>query len=248
MYQIYEDIKITKNYIEYEEDGKKVRHTNIPSLDEIRDQIISLEYMKYYKAIGGKKARDNKLENYKIPAMVHTYYYIFAKTGQIPTVQDVCDEYIKKYVNVFKNGFAALKKEYKPNGEDLVFNVKDLKGRICRAYNSWNREIDLLINLIENYGNEFNFYYSFYDDYKKGVDIVAYDKKGTRFEIATYFSSTSSKKYKEIKNNFRHNYINRQINLEAYFEGENANVIEFGDAKLYNNVAVKYIYSELKAA
>lgn len=243
----YENIKICSKYLEYEENGIKKRITEIPSLDEFRDQVLSLDFMKFYNSIGGKKARDNRLEAYKIPAMVHTYYYLFVTTGSVPSVEEVCDAYIKKYVNVFSDGkTGALFKKYKPNGEDLAFNLKDLKGRICRAYNSWHRELDLLLHLIETHGNEFNFYYSFFDDYIKGVDIVAYDKKSNRFEFSTYFSSGISKEYKDIKNTLRHKYKVPQINVVAYFDGDDKNTINCGDAKLYDDDTITSIYGQLK--
>lgn len=248
----YENIKICGKYIEYEDSSakhEKHRIEEIPSVDEFRHQVLNIDFVKFYNSIGGKNARDNKLEAYKIPAMVHTYYYLFATTGCVPSPEEVCNAYIAKYVNVFMDGRrGALYKEYKPDGVDLAFKLDDLRGRICRAYNSWHRELDLLLNLIEKHGDEFNFYYSFFDDYIKGVDIVVYDNKKNRCDISTYFCSGISKDYKTIKNSSRHEYKYRTFDAIAYFDGEKKNVIPVGDSFVYDDSVIDEIYQELKTA
>ena len=50
--------------------------------------------------------------------------------------------------------------------------------------------------------------------------------------------------YSDLFDEFDLEYKNISIDLLAYFDGPDRNVERVGDAKLYNNKAVKYIYSE----
>lgn len=241
----YAELKITKDTLEYEDAGTTKILKNNLTVESFRKQVKAMEYEKYYQSLGGKKARNDDLENFFIPAIVHMYYYLLVTTGKIPTIEELCNAYIDKYTEkVFKD--YQIKKEYRNGTKNVYFQLNDLKGRICRAYNSFHREVDLLLQLFEFCGEEFDFYYSFKEDYSNGVDLVAYAKDGQRYDIATYFSSARSLSYKKIKNENRHEYKNISIDLLAYFDGPDRNVERVGDAKLYNNKAVKYIYKKLK--
>lgn len=240
----YNELKITKEHLSYEILGTMQKSKNTLTVKNFRKQLETLEYDKFYDSIGGRNARNEDLEGFRIPAIVYKYYYLLITTGKIPTIEELCNSYIETYVEETKGGY-QVKKEYRASNKNVVFSLNDLKGRICRGYNSFHREVDLLLQLFEKYGNEFEFFYSFNEDYFNGVDIVATSKNGKRYDIATYFSSKRSLQYKNKKNNETHNYKNATIDLLAYFEGPEKNVIKVGDVKLYNNKAVDYIYSEL---
>ena len=240
----YSELKITKDTLEYEIFGKTQKLKNNLTVKNFREQLKNLKYEGYYESIGGRNARDDALENFKMPAIVHTYYSLLILNGKIPTIDELCDNYIDTYIEKCGDKY-QLKKEYRPNSRNILFSIESLKGRICRAYNSYHREVDLLLQLFEAYGNDYTFYYSFEEDYFNGVDIVAISKDGKRFDIATYFSSKRSLLFKKKKNEKLHEYKNISIDLLANFEGKEKNVIKVGDVKLYDDKAVKFIYSEL---
>lgn len=240
----YGELKITKDTLEYEILGTIQKNQNTLTVKNFRNQVEKLEYQKIYDSIGGKKATNEKLEAYRLPAFVYSYYKLLIMFGKIPTIEELCNNYIDTYAQKVSTKY-QLKRDYIVDGKNILFTIEELKGRICRAYNSYHREVDLLLQLFENYGNEFNFYYSFEEDYFNGVDIVAFDKSGRRFDIATYFSSKRSLSYKKRKNTSRHEYTNISIDVLANFEGPDKNVTKVGDAKLYNTKAVEFIYSEM---
>lgn len=240
----YRNLRITKDTLEYEIFGKLQKSKNTLTVENFRNQIKNLKYQEYYDSIGGKNATDEKVEAYRFPAFVYSYYNLVVMTGKIPTIEELCDNYIETYTEKVHTKY-QLKSEYISGNKNLLFKIEDLKGRICRAYNSYHREVDLLLQLINRYGDKFNFYYDFKEDYFNGVDIVAINSEGKRFDIATYFSSRRSLSFKTKKNDVRHDYKNTCINVLANFEGPDKNVIRIGDAKLYNEKAVEYIYSEL---
>lgn len=240
----YSELKITKNTLEYELFGHNQKVKNELTVKSFREQLKTLKYEEYYKSIGGKDARDDELENFRIPAIVYIYYRLLIISGKIPTIDELCQSYIDTYIEKYQDKY-QLKKEYRTGTKNVLFSLDSLKGRICRAYNSYHREVDLLLQLFEAYGDEFNFYYSFNEDYFNGVDIVVFSKDNKRFDISTYFSSKRSLSFKKKKNEELHSYKNISIDLLAYFEGPEKNVIKIGDVKLYDENAVKFIYSEL---
>ncbi len=240
----YSHLKISKDFLEYETKDSIVKIKNTFTVKNFRSQIKNLEYDKFYNAIGGKNARNDNLENFKLPAIVHSYYQLLITQKRIPTVELLCHSYKKKYCKTNKNGLLQLKDEFVED-KNIEFKEEELFGRICRAYNSFHREVDFLLQLIEKYGDKFDFYYSFADDFYKGVDIVCLSKDKKRFDIATYFSSKRSKSYKKTKNTNRHEYKNINIDVIAVFDGKDKNVVRVGDAKLYNEKAVEYVYQEL---
>lgn len=240
----YSHLKISKDFLEYEVKGTVMKNKNTFTVENFRNQIRALKYQEFYDSVGGKAARNDKLENYRLPAIVYSYYFLLITQKRIPTVQKLCESYERRYCEETKDGHLQLKKDY-INGKNIQFTRNELQGRICRAYNSYHREVDILLQLIESYGKDYDFYYSFEEDFFKGVDIVCKAKDGTRYDIATYFSSARSKSFKAAKNDHRHEYKNINIDVVAEFEGPNKNVITIGDAKLYNKKAVKSVYKEL---
>lgn len=245
---MYKEIRIDKDFLSFEFLGRMQKKKNTLTVSSFRDQIKTLKFDEFYQALGGKTSMNEDLENAMLPAIVHTYYSLLVILGRVPTIEEVCKSYTDSYTeNAEEDGKLRLKKDYRTNKstKELVFTVNELHARICRAYNSYHREVDLLLQLIEAYGDEYNFYYSFEEDYWQGVDIVATSKSGQRYDIATYFSSRRSKNFKKAKNTTRHEYKNINIDVIACFEGQSKNVVTVGDARLYNNLAVKQVYAEL---
>lgn len=241
----YSELKITKDTLEFEILGSTQKMKNSLTSKSFREQLKNLNYNEYYQSIGGKEARNDSLENFKIPAIVHTYYSLLITLGRVPTVKELCETYIDTYAEKICTKY-QIKKAYRNGPKNVVFTENELKGRICRAYNSYHREVDLLLQLLESYGDEYKFYYSFEEDYFNGVDIVAISNKGKRYDISTYFSSTRSLEFKKKKNEERHDYKNISIDLLAHFSGPEKNVETVGDVKLYSKASTEYIYKELK--
>lgn len=227
-------------------DKTSLRFAHSLNLGNIQKQLKEIDFNDFYNSIGGKNARNENLENFKIPPMVFEYYKSLCITGKIPTLEKLINNYINTYCEKISDKL-TLKKAYIKD-KNIIFNKEDLMGRICRAYNSYNREVELLAKLIKFskvYNKDICFYYSFKEDYYNGLDIiVVYNNE--KYGICSYTSGKNSLKYKSIKNNVRHHYdIKHTFDIVSYFSGENKNTIRLGDIDVYNDNSVKDLLKKI---
>lgn len=232
------DIIIQKQGWILKENNRTMKFNHKLNLNTIHNQLNNIKYDEFY--INDYKNKNMILENYKIPPMVYEFYRYLCVTGKIPDLQELTEIYLKKYCIALDNEEFQLKEEY-INKVQITFKKSDLIGRICRAYNSYNREVEFLCNLISfceknKYKIEFN--YSFIEDYYNGLDIIAIHNNN-KYGICLYMDSKNSHLYKKMKNNDRHHYSKNTIDVISYHSGENKNTYKLGDIYLYNDITVK---------
>jgi len=229
-------LKISKDGLKFTKRDSVVE-SNLPlNLSELRDELSKMDFLTYYRNVGGKYARTEDVEKLKMPPFAFMFYYLFCIKGVIPTPKVMCDTYIRNYCIKIGDTDCSLKPQYTDNSE-LVFSESSIRGRICRAYNSFNRELELLFQLFEVTPDDFEVYYSVQDDFYRGVDICIVKDK-TFYGVASYMNSENSTKYRKLKESYRQTYDNISlIPVVAVFEnnkdGLESNIVNYGDVKAY---------------
>ena len=102
-------IEITKNKIIYFKNGQKITKDYKLQAKKIRKYIRNSNFEQFYKKIGGKNARNEKLEYAKLPSFAHLYYSLFCETNIVPNAEFFVNEYIKKFCEKQKNNMYSLK-------------------------------------------------------------------------------------------------------------------------------------------
>ena len=214
------------------------------TLNEVREQFKKLNYEKEYEETG--KVINNALENYKMIPFAYMYYYLLARTSLIPTPIDVCNNYIEFFCVKNEDNTYSFKEEYLLSEDNIKFEKNELLARILRAYNSYNREVDLLIQL--NNDTDISFSYDTLTDICDGIDILAkYNEK--TFGIASFLGTRRSNSFKNKKNSFRHDYSKMEmIDVIGNFSGENKNLEFIGDIAVFNKEEIDKIIEKIKAA
>ena len=119
-----------------------------------------------------------------------------------------------------------------------------MKSRILRAYNSFNRELALLIMLQELAEGKFEIMYDIHLDMDEGMDIIV-EKGDSRIGIATFVNTFRANTEKDRKRkSYNHNIP--ILDYAAENSGENKNVEFFGDVMLYSTESVKNLAKELE--
>ena len=113
--------------------------------------------------------------------------------------------------NALKKAFKAdeaLKEEYKEQGySSCFFTIEALAARICRAYNSFNREVELGFRLLQE--KNFSTRYSFQDDYYKGIDLgIMYNNQF--LGVACYQNNKRANDYKVLKETTRRSNYDKE--------------------------------------
>ena len=233
---------ITKDFLYYSimKNGKKkiIKKNNNLTLEQIRNEFRNIDYYNYYKHSGGRNYKNVILENRKIPPFCFLYYYLLIRHEKIPTPQEMVNKYIKffcekdEYGYYIKDNFSECAKFY--------FNLKALTGRICRAYNSFNREIDLLLRLFQE--DDIKAKYSFYLDYYKGIDI-SIEYNGQKKGLACYQNSKRAEKFYELKHTTRRDDGDNII-IPIAMNKENS--IFIGDIMLFSQKTYNNLIKEIK--
>lgn len=216
------------------------------SSTEFRGIIKTFDYEKTYAGMP-KWSEKNGVERLKaIPFSYHYYSYV-AKNGTPPSPEQYVNSYVKDYMNVFTlNGitYGKFKARFHTVCSDKAFILKNMKSRILRAYNSFNRELALLIMMQEMAGDKFSVIYDIHLDMDDGIDILV--KKGNlSVGIATF---VNSRKANEEKNRKRQNYKHNIeiMDYAAEKSGTHKNVTFYGDVMLYSTESVKEYVEELE--
>lgn len=176
------------------------------TLNDIHNQLKVISFDIFYQSTGGMNNKNLALENAKLIPFSFLYYYLFITTQKIPTPQQLFCEYMyrfckksEKYPHKY-----SLKDKYVElgYGENLLFTVEALAGRICRAYNSFNREVELAFRLMQE--QELSVKYSFKDDYFNGIDLGIVHNNVV-CGIACYQNNPRTNAFKVLKETTRRN-------------------------------------------
>jgi hypothetical protein len=212
--------------------------------NQLHEQFKKIDFSNYYKNIGGKYARDENVEKLKMPPFAFLFYFLLCSRGVVPTPKLLCDIYIKSYCVKKGDSDYSIKPEYTDN-PNVIFTESSIQGRICRSYNSFNRELELLFQLIEVSPDDFEVYYSVQDDFYRGVDICIV-KDNVFYGVASYMYSNYSNKYRLLKEKYRQAYEDIVlIPVIAVFEnnkdGLESNIVNYGDIKTYKDGTAQQI-------
>lgn len=232
---------ITKDWLYYSfmKDGKKetIKKPNTLTLEKIRTQLKGMGFNSIYESFGGKNATNETLENAKIPPFVPTFYSKVIVNEILPTPQEIINEYLSRYCEEVQNSkinlkLYRMKSQYRENGYYFYFTYEQLAGRICRAYNSYVRELDLELRLSQR--KDLKSIYSFKWDYEEGVDILVIHNNSLK-GIACSQDSERGKYYYEKKHTTR-----RRDKISVFkFPISWTNRIVIDDTWLYSDKAVE---------
>lgn len=245
----YKEITITPNYVEYyaKVNGviSKIHKEHKLDVHNIRKELQNINYQKKYNKLGGKSCINKELENFMIPPIVYVYYSLFVRTTHIPNIDEISNCYIKTFCIQNEDGTYSLKEQFLNKQKNITFQINELEARIARAYNSFNRELELLANLSVFYKDKLKIAYKFSKDYYKGIDILLqYNEK--QYGLATYIHSKRSNQYRSKKVDYRHDFSNiNMISVVAYLSGENCNMKYYGDVATYSDEVVHDIYKQI---
>ena len=229
----------TITYIDFNTKQKIVKKFKV-NLDDIHKKMYNIKYLEEYHKVNYTSY--DEIEKITMMPFAYIYYYYFVKNLQIPYP----NEFVRAYFNMFcykkQNGKWAFKKRYDiTNKKNFEFRYAALKARILRSYNTFNREIELLVKL-NKYLPEMKIEYDLFNDLINGVDLtIFYNNK--RVGIAEYIGTSRSKMYKTNKNRI-HNY-NNMINVIAIFHGKNKNTSQYGEVYCYDNNTLQKIKNDI---
>lgn len=242
-------IVISENTISFKNlyNGGKIEKLFDMKLNDVHNQLSTLDYKKEYEATG--KIKDQKMENYKMIPFAYMYYYLLANNLKIPTPRELTEQYLKHFCVKNKDDTYKFKEKYLLSEENITFEKNVLLARILRAYNSYNRELELLISLKEKFKNKAVIKYDSIADLCCGVDIIitTHNKnKPKEYGLATYVNTVRSNSFKVRKNTLRHDYSKlNMIDVIAYMSGENKNIEIYGDVFVYDKNTVDSLYNEI---
>ena len=211
-------------------------------LSNLHKKMKNINYKKQYNKAG--KIINKDIENYAMMPFAYVYYYYIAENLTIPTPQEFVEKYFQMFCVRLESGNYIFNEKYLINNKNIEFKYNDLKCRILRSYNSFNREIEFLINLYHNCN--FDLEYKLSTDLFDGIDLIVKNNNKI-FGIAEYVYTKRSESYKKIKNNIRHDYSNiEMIDIIAKFNGPEKNIIKYGDIFCYNESVMRSVIEKIK--
>ena len=176
----------------------------------------------------------------------YVYYYLLALNMKIPTPSELTNTYIEMFCKKNEDNTYLFKEEYLISTYNIKFSLVELKARILRAYNSYNREIEFFVHLSTKLQNKAIVKYDMIKDLYEGIDMVVETKSGNIYGLATYVGTSRSMNYKYKKNTIRHDYsCYNMLDVIAYMYGPNKNVVAYGDVLVYNDSVVNDIVRKI---
>lgn len=239
-------IKITPHSVMYMYNGEKIHKKFNINYYDFKKQLKKIPYNSFYERIGGKAAYNESVERMSMPSICRLFYKMFCESLKIPTPKELVNTYLSRYCNEYNKNSYILKKQYnKQNQQVIVFSYSDIAGRILRSYCSFCREIMLLASLAK-YDCKLNVYYSYYDDFVNGIDLVI-ECNGKRYGIATYVGTKNSQKHRKYKqDNFYKDEKLEIIEMPAYLSSSRyQNTTEIGDVAVYSENYIDSIVKKL---
>lgn len=198
------------------------------TLDAILEQVKKNGFRNPYTNKNYNTYYSEELERYAIPYMVFPYYFFVWKNMRLPTLNEYVSTYFQVYCVQLGENEYSFKETVDCRG--ITFTREQLTGRIARSYNSFTREIHLLVYLQEK--QKMNVEYDLKLDLQ-GIDLTVV--QGTEMiGIATYVESSRSNNYKVRKNTIRHDYSGiRMIDMRAELHEEESSTYTVNNVKLY---------------
>lgn len=237
-------IEIDKISVDVEENGKRYNKLiqNNFQLNELLNEIKKNHYMTFYYKLGGKRRRNQILED-KITfiPMAYAFYFYLVNVGHIPNIEIFCDFFINSFCK--KNGNKYSFKENYSNDSTFQFEFEDLAAKICRAYGSYLREITLLCRFFElqkqnEQYKDFEIFYDVQEDICGGADIIIKYKNNITGILITQ-KSNNADFYNKKKKDHRHKY---EYNNYIYAKMNEEKTENYGDVKIFTeDVAVKIL-------
>jgi hypothetical protein len=213
---------------------------------EFKAIVKTFDYENVYAGMP-KWSEKNGVERFKaIPFSYHYYSYV-AKHGTPPSPEQYVNSYVKDYINVFTLNsvtYGKFKERFHTVCSNKAFILKNMKSRILRAYNSFNRELALLIMMQEIAGDRLKVIYDIHLDMDDGIDILV-NKGNSSVGIATFVNSYKANEEKNRKRqSYKHNI--EILDYAAEKSGERKNVTFYGDVMLYSVSSVREYVKELE--
>ena len=192
------------------------------TLKDIHTQLETIQFDIFYQSTGGLYNKSREMENAKLIPFNFLYYYLFITEQKIPTPQKMVCEYVYCFCeeSAPQSHQYVLKDEYIKlgYGNKLSFSIETLAGRICRAYNSFNREVELAFRLMQE--DNLSVRYSFKEDYFNGIDLgVVYNN--TICGIAYYQNNPRTEAFKVLKETTRRNNYDESKMISMKIDKDN---------------------------
>jgi len=204
------------------------------TLKDIHTQLEKIQFDVFYQCTGGSSSKNWKLENAKLIPFSFLYYYLFIIEQKIPTPQKMLCEYMYHFCKETTphSHKYMLKDEYIElgYGNNLSFSIEALAGRICRAYNSFNREVELAFRLMQE--NELSVRYSFKEDYFNGIDLGVVHNNSI-YGLACYQNNPRTEAFKVLKETTRRNNYDSSKMIPMKIDNHNHNVC--GDIWIFSD-------------
>jgi hypothetical protein len=196
------------------------------------DKILNLDYVNIKTVLDKDIYEDyiNFVEKDKnLPIFIRSFL-IYTQNGVIPTLNEFKNHYLYKGNEIFFNDT----KIYKLGS--LYWDV--LEYRLQRIYPSFVRELLCILKAREFFYN-YEVIYNEDLDVKKGIDILI-NKNNKYYGINLYTTTANSLKFKNEKDNFRHDkYLNVEIlNLPFNISNPSLNI---GNFYLYDNKPFRWL-------
>lgn len=233
----------------YDLDSAKTKVRKFALTRQDLHQALSMfEYSNCYK----DTAKLDHVEKLKAMPFSYHFYYMTVKNGLPPSPREYVDSYINTYVDHWtsKNGchVGHFKQEFLPYTSYKTFEIKGLEGRLLRAYNSYNRELDLFLYMRDEMANRgYKVEYDLNIDRSEGIDLLV-TRDDFKIGVASFVDSNSAVAYKSIKDS-RYNDTRtldvQVVNFKATLWGVNQNVEPHGEVMLYNDQALKKLRKEI---
>ena len=184
------------------------KHITITQIEEWIKDIDFSEYFKY-----NKLEKNTIFEEGIFMPFSYMFHFSFIKNIIENKYVDFCEFYINSCLDYLPKLDKYRFKESCASEEvcQIFLSKGDIYARIGRLYNSFIRELYILIVLNEykeNHNCNFNIYYDIFYDLD-GIDIVI-ENNSKKYGIAIFDETKRAKDYKLKKFN-RHKYINENI-------------------------------------
>ncbi len=219
--------------IEFTNDEAKLTKRLSMNLKDCEKQIEEIEFEKYYNLVKEENKDKQDVENINIPYFNLSFWTYILMYEEIPTVEEFKAEYYKiNKKNIIVDDDWVAYKEYK-------FPRKSFEARLLRTYASLIRDFHFYLMLESgNYFDEIMWSYEM--DTFGGKDIIV-KHKDIEFNISLFTETRRAKNFKGIKNNYRHTYDNKS--LEVPLDLAKAN--KRGDIFLYGEKDVVYLVEKI---
>lgn len=241
------DLRITSdNKFIWTVNGKDIVKKFTLTKDKLYQQFRQIGYTCPYSRENKQDYISESLEHCHIPYMNFVYYYFVWENMRIPSLDEFFNAYIERYcIPVWDMDAYRFSSEYV--NLPMFFTREEILGRLARGYNSYNRELQSLLEMKEH--KDLKVDWSFRDDTVRGIDMgVTY--KNQYFGIASYVNTSRSVEWKEeYKNTTRHDYSKiTMIDLKAELQADSESCFDLNGIRLYKPSCIQKLYERITQA